>query len=114
MFIRFALELKQNIMYTTQEKSMIETLKHSFELINGEFSHAEAMEILVDLFSKKINFHELKSFSHLIRVGEEDSKSSARIKELMDAKQQIREMLEDAGQDGRSVRLKSTISIELI
>jgi len=85
-----------------------------FDLVKGEFSPDEASEILVDLFSKKINFHEVKSFSEQIRFGTEDVKGLKRIKELKIARNSAIELIAEANKSGKSLRIYSTISIELI
>jgi hypothetical protein len=37
--------------------------KQNFKLIDGEFSQTEAMEVLNNVFSGKIQFHQSKNFS---------------------------------------------------
>lgn len=95
-------------------KAEVKDLKRTCELINGEFSPEEASEILHDLFSKKINFHEVKSFSKLIREGAEDQKSTERIVELKADKKQAKELIDKAAASGKSLRITSTVHIELI
>jgi hypothetical protein len=59
-------------------------MKHteSIKLVEGTFSGIEAKEILVDLISKKINFHHLKNFSSEERFGKTCELSLDRIQEL--------------------------------
>lgn len=101
-------------MIELKEKAEVKDLKKTCELIKGEFSPEEASEIVYDLFSKKINFHEVKNFSKLIRKGTEDQKSNERIVELKADKNQAKELINKAAASGKSIRITSTISIELI
>jgi DNA-binding NtrC family response regulator len=86
----------------------------NFDFINGEFSPDEAYQLLESLFSKKINFHELKSFSHQIRNGESDKDSLSRSQELRGCKKSIEELTEYARLHNKTMQIQSTISIKLI
>jgi hypothetical protein len=88
--------------------------KGTFDLVKGDFSPDEGSEILNELFSKKINFHEVKSFSEQIRFGTPDVKGLKRIKELKIARNSAIELIAEAKKSGKSLRNYSTISIELI
>lgn len=107
----------------TKTKHMIATAKNNentsigketFDLVKGEFSHEEASEIINDLFFKKINFHEAKSFSQLIRFGVKDAHGQKRISELKLAQEQARALIAEAKESGKTVKVSSTILIELI
>lgn len=88
--------------------------KGEFDLINGDFSVEEAMEIINHLIDKKINFHQLKSFSHEIRFGEPDQNSVKRSKELKESKMYANELIQLAKEQGGALRIKSSLSIEII
>lgn len=108
-------EQKQNTMIaTTKEKEITMLEKGTFDLVKGEFSHEDASEIVNDLFFKKINFQEVKSFSQLIRFGSKDPHTQKRISELKLAQAQARELIAEAKETGKKVRVNSTITIELI
>ncbi|MDH4091560.1 MAG: hypothetical protein OEV74_02565 [Cyclobacteriaceae bacterium] len=101
-------------MMVTEEKQITAVENGTFDLVQGDFSPNDALEIVTDLFSMKINFHEVKSFSQLIRFGAKDPDLLQRISELKIAQKQARELINEAKESGKSVRVNSTISIELI
>ena len=79
------------------------TLCGDYELIKGDFTPAEAFEI--------ISF--LQNFSKQIRFNINDEASLKRIQELEISRESIKELVKMAKANGKSLRLKSTISIEL-
>lgn len=101
-------------MIELKDKAEVKDIKKTCELINGHFSPEEASEIVHDLFTKKINFHEVKSFSQLIREGAEDQKSAKRIVELKADRKQAKELIDAAAASGKSIKITSTVHIELI
>jgi hypothetical protein len=101
-------------MIELKNKAEVKDLTRTCELIKGDFSPEEASEIVHDLFSKKINFHEVKSFSKLIREGVEDHKSAERIVELKADKKSAKELINEAEASGKTLRITSTVHIELI
>lgn len=107
-------EIKPISMIATQEKTVLEVKQENFNLIQGEFSPNDALSIVTDLYSKKINFHELKNFSQLIQFGAKDSATNHRILALKEAKKQASEFINSAKIGGRSVRVKASISIEIL
>ena len=56
--------------------------EHNFNLINGEFSQEEAIKILCDIYASKIQFHEKRNLSILIKEQRIDQQSTNRIKNL--------------------------------
>lgn len=99
----------------TQEKTQATITDNGrFDLVKGEFTLEEAAEIINDLFMKKINFNEVKAFSQFVRKGAKDPQTLERIEELKRARQQAQQLIATAEREGRSIRLESTISIELI
>jgi hypothetical protein len=101
-------------MITQQEEPIKKQKQEDFELVNGEFSASEAIEIIEDLYARNINFHEIKSFSELIRYDVKDEATLARLNALKETREQARKLLQAAREDGRSLRVSSTISIEII
>ena len=55
------------------------TKTENLTLIEGIFLAEEARDILINIFSTKINFHELKNFSSLEKHGKEDKTAQKRI-----------------------------------
>ena len=49
------------------------------KLIEGKFLHDEAKEILRNIFSAKINFHQMKNFSSRERFGKDDKTAVKKI-----------------------------------
>lgn len=47
-------------------------MNKKLKLIEGTFTNEEAKEILVNIFSEKIKFHQAKNFSSKERTGKED------------------------------------------
>lgn len=88
--------------------------KGQYDLIRGDFSPEDALEIMDHIFFKKITFHEQRSFSNEIRFGEPDKDSLMRCEELKRSKGSVSEMIQLATELGKTLRIKSSISIELI
>lgn len=84
------------------------------DLIRGEFSPQDALEVVNHLISIKINFHEMRSFSNKIRFGEVDQNSEMRIIELKQSKASINDLITNAKQQGKTLKIESTISVEVI
>jgi hypothetical protein len=101
-------------MITTTVKERSEILKDEQELIKGDFSPEDAADVLNHLITKKINFHEMRSFSSEIRFGEVDKNSIKRAKELTQSRQSINDMIKLAKEQGKNLRVSSTISIEIV
>lgn len=85
----------------------------TFKLIDGKYTKEEATEILMNLFSSKINFHELKQFSSIEKFGEANANTQKRIIELTESCQSIRELLESENSNIQ-LRIQSTVNIEIL
>ena len=101
-------------MIESKEKKIQKVKKGTYDLIKGEFSPADASEIVNDLFLKKINFHEVKSFSQLIRFDTNDPDTLQRISELKLSQKRAQELIAIAKKAGKSLRINSTVFIQLI
>ena len=75
----------------------------SFTLIDGDFSTQESREILQNVFSSKIQFHQLKNFSAQERYGKDDEKSSKRIPELRNSLEKILNSIDAAEKEDYSI-----------
>ena len=71
-------------------------IKQEFKLIEGEFSQTEAMEVLNNVLSSKIQFHEMKNFSSQVRFGKDDETSLERISQLKQSIEIISKILKEA------------------
>ena len=96
------------------EKHSTATLQGNYDLIKGDYTPEEALEIISHLLMKKINFHDLKSFSNQIRFGIEDTSSIKRIKELRNSNEELKQLVKEAKLSGKTLRVKSNITVELI
>lgn len=83
------------------------------KLINGEFSPEEAKEVLMNIFADKIRFHDKKIISSMIR-NVSDENSEERINDLRENIKQLLDIIELANKEGKVLKIKSTINIELI
>jgi ABC-type Fe3+ transport system substrate-binding protein len=101
-------------MTDTEGKKTPKILKNEYSLIKGDFAAEEASEIVNYLISKKINFHNQRNFSKEIRLGEPDEISKQRVNELMEIKKSINVLIKESQEAGKSLRILSTILIEII
>jgi len=94
---------------------MISTMKttETLKLIDSTFSVNEGKEILLDLMSSKIKFHELRNFSSVERYGHPDEHSLQRIEELKAARRKIISFFNDFKLDNKRVIIHSNIHIEV-
>ena len=90
------------------------TEKREFDFIKGEFTPEDAIEIITHMISKKIGFHETRSFNRLLRVGSKDEASLKRAEELKSINESIKEFIRQAEVDNKLLRIESKISIEFI
>jgi hypothetical protein len=95
-----------------KESGMVDNAHH--DLVRGDFSPEEALDILTHLISAKINFHDLRSFSLQVRFGMVDENAALRTKELKESREAVKELIREASAQGKNLRINSSISIELI
>lgn len=100
-----------NVAQSTKKKKN-DSIPH--DLVKGKFSPEDAKEIINHLFSEKINFHDMRSFSHKIRFGEVDQDSQARIIELKQSWAALNIVIKQAKEQGKNLKIESTISIKLV
>lgn len=86
-------------------------IKQEFKLIEGEFSQTEAMEVLNNVLSSKIQFHEMKNFSSQVRFGKDDETSLERISQLKQSIEIISKILKEAKIEDRKIEITSVINI---
>ena len=82
-------------------------------LIEGTFSNEEAKEILVNIFSTKINYHEMKNFSSYERFGKYDKTAKKRIPELKKELEKISKIISEAKLHNKNLIINSEITIAL-
>jgi hypothetical protein len=88
--------------------------KSELKLIQGEFEVSDALEILEELFTFKIKFHEWRNYSSEERFGKRDQTSIERIKELKKSREELRELLQKLQESGTDVHIESSIAITAI
>ncbi len=101
-------------MKTENNKIEIQDTGMEFNLINGEFTLQEALELINNLLQKKMDFHELKSFSSLIRTGDSDLLTINRMSELKQVQSNFMTFINEAKLSHSKVVIQSTINIKLI
>ncbi len=82
-------------------------------LIEGTFSDIEAKEILINVFTQKINFHQRKNFSSQERFGKVDATASKRIIELKKGMEQALAIVELAQKNKQNISISSEINITI-
>lgn len=107
-------EQKTKVMVTSQFEKSSEVRKDQQELIKGTFAPNDAKEIIDHIISKKINFHKLRIFGSEIKTGVSDDFSKRRIIELKESQNSLEEVIRNANAEGKSIRIESHISIEII
>ena len=80
-------------------------------LIEGNFSDVEAKDILMNIFSSKINFHQLKNFSSQERFGKDDETAKKRIPELKVEIERLKQILSEAKAKNKKLVISSEINI---
>ena len=83
-------------------------------MIEGNFTHDEAKELLMNMFSSKINFHNIKNWSSNERFGMDDEIAQKRIPELRKEILKLLEILSEAKAKNRRLIITSEINITLV
>ena len=83
-------------------------------IIEGNFSEVEAREILMNIFSTKINFHSIKNLSSQERFGKDDEIAQKRIPELKNEIERLEQILKEANANNKRLLVSSQISISLL
>jgi hypothetical protein len=85
--------------------------KETFTLIDGNFSNEEAKEILMNIISTKIHFHEKRDFSSQERFGKKDEIAQRRIPELKESLNIINEKIAEAKSQNKKLLINSELTI---
>ena len=83
------------------------------KLIEGKFLHDEAKEILRNIFSAKINFHQMKNFSSQERFGKDDKTAVKKIPILKMELVKLDKILAEAKAKNLNLVITSEINILL-
>lgn len=84
-----------------------------FKLIDGTFSVEDANRVLTALINYKIDYHNREDFSNHIRFNNNIEHSKKRVQELIEAKEQIKKLIQNSKLDDIKFVIKSNISIQL-
>lgn len=83
------------------------------KLVDGTFSAKDSKEILLNIFSSKIKFHQLKNFSSQELNGIDDKIAMKRIPQLKKCVDTIQKTLAIAEKKGKKVILKSEVFLTI-
>lgn len=83
------------------------------ELIKGEFSAEDARDILLQLFTDKINYHHARNLSSLERFGKKNDISVRRLPELKQQIQRINDLFLNTDLSGATIKIQATVNIEI-
>ena len=87
--------------------------QHSLKLIEGKFLATEAKEILTNIYTAKINFHQMKNFSSMERFGKEDKIAVKKIPALKKELGKLQKILVAAKEKNKKLIITSEINILL-
>ena len=109
-FAVYLIEIKMNL----QEKETHVQTNHKLQLVDGEFTATEAFDVINNLINEKINFHKINR----LQIFEQDHGAdtehlSKRITELSAGREDLREFILKAKQQGLNVRINGVIEISL-
>ena len=84
------------------------------DLIDGYFTAEDARELLIDLFSRKTNFHEIKNFSANERFGKDDPVHVKRIAALTRSMEQLTALFREIEGSNKKLIVRSVVSIVVV
>jgi hypothetical protein len=82
-------------------------------LIDGNFNDEEAKEILMNILTTKIHFHEMKDFSSQERFGIQDETAKKRIPALKKEIEKLLQILSEAKLHNKKLSIDSIINISI-
>ncbi len=81
------------------------------KLIDGTFSPKDAKEILMNVFTSKMQFHQHKNFSSQERYGKQDENAVKRIPELLKCKEMITALIEQGEKKKEAIVISAEVTI---
>lgn len=84
------------------------------KLIAGNFNGDEAKEILMNIFSAKIQFHKIKNFITQEKNGVSSNTASSRISELQTEIKKIEEITTHAKHNNKMLSIQAIVEVELL
>ncbi|MFT5251695.1 MAG: hypothetical protein ACI87N_000682 [Flavobacteriales bacterium] len=86
---------------------------NEFKLIDGVFTAEEATQVLTALINYKIDYHNREDFSNHIRFNKDLEHSKKRINQLLESKNLLPTLLEEASLQNLKLKINGTITITL-
>ena len=90
------------------------TREEIFSLIEGNFNKQEAREVLLNIFSTKLQFHELRNFSSKERLGKADENALIRMQVMKDNISKVVELLSKLDENKNCLKISSSINIQIL
>ena len=91
----------------------INGMQNQLELINGEFTVEEGLELICNLLQQKISFHTRKTTAHREMFGTEDPQALLRIQELKAMKSQLLDQFKNSDAELK-LQIHGSISLQSI
>ena len=86
----------------------------NIKIMDGNFTHEEAKKITINIFSSKINFHNIKNWSSQERFGKDDEIAQNRIPAQRSEIKKIERILSEAKAKNKKLLVNSEINISLL
>ncbi len=83
------------------------------KLVDGTFSPKDSKEILMNIFSSKIQFHQLRNFSSQELSGVDDKIAVKRIPQLKKSMEAILKLANAAEKKGQKITIKSEVLLTI-
>ncbi|WP_395051289.1 hypothetical protein [Flavobacterium sp.] len=93
---------------------MVTNSSTTITLIDGHFSSDDAFELLRNLYSSKIQFHQLKNFSSMERFGKEDKMAMERIPKLKESLESILTIMKEEEIGENMIEIKAVVNITFL
>lgn len=85
-----------------------------FKLVKGEFTPAEAREVLTSLINSKLRFHSKKNLQAYEMHGKTDTNSEQRIQELKQLRKKVLADLSKATEEDCTVELQANVNLKFL
>ena len=81
--------------------------------MDGEFQANDARDMLLSLIDREVNAFKLRSLSAMVRTDQPDRDSLAHIADLNVTREHIEQIVAEAVESGRRIRVRSTVRLEI-
>jgi len=83
-------------------------------IIDENFTSDEAKDVIMNLFSSKLNYHQIKNWSSQEKFGTNDEIAQEKIPALKNEMKRFEEILLEAKANNKKLVISSEINIELL